>query len=158
MYNFVLLSFKTNSIMPSMSLSLDFLHLAPSRPFISIISIFMQHVSHAFVTSHVILRHPKHDASKNVQISTVWEFDEIRRVSYISRDDSNGEICFVIRDLEKFRVLTEITILPFFQKLKFSRVLHSPLLKRNFVPKFWTITTKHMHMQRALYHACKLVI
>ena len=42
--------------------------------------------------------------------------------------------------------------------LEISRVLHSPLLKRNFVPKLWTIAITHMHMQRALYHACKLVI
>ena len=33
------------------------------------------------------------------------------------RDDSNGEVRFVIQDLEKFRVLTEITSLPFFQKI-----------------------------------------
>ena len=45
------------------------------------------------------------------------------------RDDSNGEILFVIRDLEnKFHIfnrnnnfVTEITILPFFQKLEFLR-------------------------------------
>ena len=41
-------------------------------------------------------------ASKNVQIPTVSEFDEIRHGSYISRDDSNDEIRFIIRDLEKF--------------------------------------------------------
>ena len=58
----------------------------------------------SFVTSHVILRHPKGDASKNVPTPTVSEFDEIQRVSEISRDDSNGEIRFIIRDLEnKFR-------------------------------------------------------
>ena len=53
------------------------------------------------------------------EIPTVLEFDEIRRGSYISRDDSNGEVRFVIRDLENFRILTEITILPFFKKLDF---------------------------------------
>ena len=37
-----------------------------------------------------------------------------------------------------------------FRKFEVSRVLHSPLLKKNFVPKFCTITTTHMHMQRAL--------
>ena len=41
MHNFVLLSFKTISIMSSMSLSLDFLHLALARPKISIISLLM---------------------------------------------------------------------------------------------------------------------
>ena len=39
-------------------------------------------------------------ASKNVQIRTVSEFDEIRRGRYILRDDSNGEIRLVIRDLK----------------------------------------------------------
>ena len=62
-------------------------------------------------------------ALKNVQIPIVSEFDEIRRDSWISLDDSNGEIRFVIQDLEKFLILTEITILPFFRKLEFSRVL-----------------------------------
>ena len=52
-------------------------------------------------------------ASINVQIPAVSEFDEIQRGSLISRDDSNGEVHFLIRDLEKFRILTEITILPF---------------------------------------------
>ena len=56
--------------------------------------------------------------------SIVSKFDEIQRGSWISRDDPNGEIRFVIRDLEKFRVLTEITILPFFRNFEFSRVLH----------------------------------
>ena len=58
--------------------------------------------------------------SKNVQIPTVSEFDEIRRGSYISREDSNGEVYFIIRDIEKFWILTEMTILPIFQKFIFS--------------------------------------
>ena len=71
--------------MPSMSPSLDFLHLALSRPSISIISLLMQYMSHeyllcvTFVTSHVVLRHPILDASKNVQIPTVSEFDALAR-------------------------------------------------------------------------------
>ena len=80
-----------------------------------------------FVTSNVVLRHPKCDASKNVQTPTVSEFYEILSASYILRDDSNGEICFVIRDLENkfwifkinYNFVTEISILPFFQKLEF---------------------------------------
>ena len=80
-----------------------------------------------FVASKNVLRHPNRDALKNVRTPTVSEFDEILRTSYISRDDSNGAIHFVIRDLEnKFRIFNrnnnfviEITILPFFQKLKF---------------------------------------
>ena len=58
-----------------------------------------------FVASKIVLRHPNRDASKNVPTPTVSEFDEILRASYISRDDSNGEIRFVIRDLEnKLRI------------------------------------------------------
>ena len=80
-----------------------------------------------FVASKIVLRHPNRDASKNVSTPTISEFNEILRASYVSRDDSNGAIRFVIRDLEnKFRIfnrnynfVTEITILPFFQKLEF---------------------------------------
>ena len=57
------------------------------------------------------------------EIPTVSEFDEIRRDNYISQDDSNDEVRFVIRDLEKFLVFTEITFLPFFRKFEFSQVL-----------------------------------
>ena len=57
--------------------------------------------------------------SKNLQIPTVSKFDENRRGSYISRDDSNGEVHFVIRDLEKFWIFTEITILPFSENWNF---------------------------------------
>ena len=60
-------------------------------------------------------------ASKNVQIPTVSEFDEIQRGSSISLEDSNSKVHFIIRELEKVWILTEITILPFFRKLGFSR-------------------------------------
>ena len=75
------------SIMSTMSLSLDFRYFALSRPSISIISLLMQHVSHeyilyvTFITSQVVFQHPILGASKNMQIPTVSEFDEIRRVS-----------------------------------------------------------------------------
>ena len=116
-----------------------------------------------FVASKIILQHLNRDALKNVPTPTVSEFDEILRASYILRDDSNGAIHFVIRDLENKlwifnrnnKFVIEIMIFPFFQKIGISRVLHSPLLTRNFIPKFRTIIIKHMHMQRALYHACK---
>ena len=62
-----------------------------------------------------VLRHPIPGASKNVQFFTVSEFDEILRGIWISRDDSNGEVHLVIRDLENFHIFTEITILPFFE-------------------------------------------
>ena len=70
------------------------------------------------------------------EIPTTSKSNKIRRGSKISRDNFNGEVRFIIRDLEKFRIFTKITILPFLRKLEFSRVLHSPLLKKNFVPKF----------------------
>ena len=74
-----------------------------------------------FVASKIVLRHPNRDASKNVPTPTISEFYEIRHASWISRDDSNGEIRFIIRDPEnKFLIfLTKIMILPFFQKLEF---------------------------------------
>ena len=84
-HNLVLFSFKTNPIMQSKSPSLDFQHLALSRSSIFIISLLMQLMAHeyvlyvAFFASHVVLRHSEYDASKNVQIPTISEFDEIRR-------------------------------------------------------------------------------
>ena len=49
------------------------------------------------------------------------------------RDDSNGEIRFIIQDLEKFWIFTEFTILPFLRKLDFLGVSQgSPI----FLPKF----------------------
>ena len=74
-----------------------------------------------FIASKIVLRHPNRDALKNVSTPTILEFYEILRASEISRDDSNGEIRFVIRYLEnKFRIFNrnnnfviEITILPF---------------------------------------------
>ena len=50
--------------------------------------------------------------------------------------------------------------------LKWRRVTRHPLVFRGLTgsqqtPGFWGVTTiiiTHMHMQRALYHACKLVI
>ena len=53
-----------------------------------------------FVASKIVLRHPNSDASKNVLTPTVSENYEILRANYILRDDSNGAIRFVIRDLE----------------------------------------------------------
>ena len=66
------------------------------------------------------------------EILTVLEFDEIRR----GRGDSNDEVRFIIQDLEKLRILTEITFLPFFRKLEFSRVLQKSYHKihRDYLP------------------------
>ena len=80
-----------------------------------------------FVASKIVLRHPKRDALKNVSTPTISEFYKILRASWISLDDSNGAIRFVIQDLgNKFRIfnrnynlITKFTILPFFHKLKF---------------------------------------
>ena len=90
-----------------------------------------------FVTTKIVLRHPNRNASKNVPTPTVSEFHEILRASKNLRDDSNGEIFFVIRDLEnKLRIFNrnnnfviEITILPFFQKLEFLGSYILPSLK-----------------------------
>ena len=60
--------------------------------------------------------HPSRCLEK-YEIPTASEFDEIRHGSYISQDDSNGEVRFVIRDLEKIRILTEITILSFLREI-----------------------------------------
>ena len=119
--------------MTVMSLFSQFLHSTLSRPPIFIIYLLMPFMAHdyvlyvTFVASKIVLRHPKCDASKNVSTLTISEFYEILCASYISRDDSNGVIHFVIRDLEnKFRIFNrnnnfviKITILPFFQKLEF---------------------------------------
>ena len=53
-----------------------------------------------FVASKIGLRYPNSDASKNVPTPIVSENYEILRANQISRDDSNGIIRFVIRDLE----------------------------------------------------------
>ena len=60
------------------------------------------------------------------EIPTVSKFDEIRRGSWISRDNSNGEVRFVIRDLAKildfdrnyhFTIFQKIRIFPGFTHL-----------------------------------------
>ena len=53
-----------------------------------------------FVASKMVLRYPKCDASKNVPTPTVSEYYEILRANQILRDDFNGTIRFIIRDLE----------------------------------------------------------
>ena len=55
------------------------------------------------------------------EIPTTSESNEIRHGYQISRDDFNGEVRFVIRDLEKFWIFTEMRILPLFEKIGFSR-------------------------------------
>ena len=75
--------------------------------------------------------HPSRCLEKR-EISTVSEFDEIIRGSYISRDDSNGEVRFIIRDLEKFRIFIEIAILSFLRKSGFSGVSQYQLLFTTF--------------------------
>ena len=69
--------------------------------------------------------HPMFVSLKNMQIPNVSEFNENRRGSYISRDDSNGKVHLVTRDLEKFWIFTEIMILPFLRKLDFLGVSHT---------------------------------
>ena len=84
-----------------------------------------------FVSPKIVLQHPKRDASKNVPTPTVSENYEILRANSISRDDSNGTIRFIIRDLEnKLRIFNrnynfviEITIFALIPKIGISRVL-----------------------------------
>ena len=83
------------------------------------------------------------------EIPTVSKFDEIRHGSYILRDDSNGEVRFIIRDLENFRILTKITILPFFIKLDFlgvSQALYQPPRSggTSVVREFYTNLASHI--------------
>ena len=91
-----------------------------------------------FVASKIVLWHPKSNALKNVPTPTVSEYYKLLRANWIFRDDSNGEIRFVIRDLEnKLRIFfnrnnnffNEITILPFFHKLEFLGSYILPSLK-----------------------------
>ena len=68
-----------------MSVSLDFQHLTLYRSSIFIISLLMPFMAHkymlyvTFVTSNIVLRHPKRDASKNVPTPTISEFDVLAR-------------------------------------------------------------------------------
>ena len=83
---FVILSYYhlTIHLIPS---NLGFSTFALSRPSIFIIFLLMQLMAHeymlyvTFVKLNIVLRHSILGASKNVQILTVSEFDEIRRVS-----------------------------------------------------------------------------
>ena len=75
-------------------------------------------------------------SSKYVQFPTVSEFNEFRLCTYISQDELNDMSRVVIRDLEKFRILIEITILPFFRNSNFPGLHINPtysgvLLKQN---------------------------
>ena len=42
------------------------------------------------------------------EILTISELNKIHLGNYISRDESNGEVCFVIQDLEKFQGLQPV--------------------------------------------------
>ena len=100
-----------------------------------------------FVASKIVLRHPNRDASKNVSTPTISEFFVLTRFHETVPTVQSVSSSEIQRINSIF--LTEITILPFFKEFGIYRVLHSPLLKRNFVLKFWRIITQHMHMQRA---------
>ena len=81
-----------------------------------------------FVPLKIVLRHPNRDASKNVSTPTISEFYEILRASYILRDDSNGEIRFIIRYLEnKFQIFNRNYDFALFPEIGISRVLQLPL-------------------------------
>ena len=73
--------------MTFMSFHFPVLYSALSRPSIFIIYLLITFMAHeyalyvTFVASKIVLRHPNHDASKNVSTPTISEFDEILRVS-----------------------------------------------------------------------------
>ena len=70
---------------------------------------------------------------------------KIRRGNYISRDDFNSEVCFITRDLEKFRFFDRNYRFTLFRKFGFSGVSHSPpLLKR-----ISSQNSTHMHHSHA---------
>ena len=112
-----------------------------------------------FFASKIALLHPNRDASKNVPTLTILEFTKFDVLARFPetipavKSVSSSEIYRI-----NFGIFYQNYNFTLFPEIGISRVLHSPLLKRKFVPKFWTITITHMHMQRALYHACKLVI
>ena len=90
------------------------------------------------------------------EILTILESHEIRLGNYISRDDSNGEVRFLILDLEKLQVFNlyyyrnyRFTI---FQKnLIFLGFYILPPLKE-FRPKIsHQYTLNHMHMEFSFY-------
>ena len=63
-----------------------------------------------------------------MKISTVSEFDEIRLCNKISQYESNGEVRFVIRNLENFQVYNlyyndNLPFCYFSEKFDFSGVL-----------------------------------
>ena len=55
---------------------------------------------------------------KKREIPTVSEFDEIQRSNLISRDEFNGEVRFIIQDLENFPVFNRNYRFTIFQKKK----------------------------------------
>ena len=80
-----------------------------------------------FVASNIVLRHPNCDASKNMSTSTIsdWtKFDVLVRfhetiptVKFVSSSEIQRiNFGFFNRN---YKFVTEITILPFFQKLEF---------------------------------------
>ena len=78
-----------------------------------------------FVTTKIVLRHPNCDASKNVPTPTVLEFDVLARfretipmVKSVSSSKIQRINFGFLTEITIF--VTEITILPFFQKLEFS--------------------------------------
>ena len=85
---------------------------------------FLCQVSHTWgamwhpLNSSCVIRHPRLEKR---EIPTTSESNEIRRGYQTSQDDFNGEVRFVIRDLENFLIFTKITILLLFETIGFSR-------------------------------------
>ena len=76
-----------------------------------------------FTTSKIFFKNlvfGVHQTPENRKNTSVSELDEIFLSNWISRDESNGEVCFVIRDQEKFQAslnhFDNFTIFSIFQK------------------------------------------
>ena len=87
------------------------------------------------------------------EIPTISKFNEIQLGNQILGDEFNGEARFIIRDLEKFHIFhlyyyDKLPFCHFWEKLNFTRVLHSPLLKKNSSPIF-----THIYIQSHAYVA-----
>ena len=89
------------------------------------------------------------------EISTTSESNKIRRGCQISRDDFNGEVHFIIRDLEYFRIFTEITILPIFEKIGFSRGFTKFILESKICGYYALIVTSGSEIAFSLPWCCQ---
>ena len=96
-----------------------------------------------------VLRHPTLGALKNVNFLLSRNSTKFDMLTRFHETILTVKSSFCIRDLEKFRISTKITILPFFRKLEFSQVLH-PMQTRSksgfFKPRVYA--TSHLNSSK----------